>query len=146
VLKALGRKGDLTSKVRESQVSVGRLLLFLANEADNMKWPKDIRTQLQSMLRDVGSLSDHATYLTNKITFLLDAMLGVVNIQQNNIIKIFSVAAVVLMPPTLVASIYGMNFRHMPELDWIGGYPFALILMLFAAALPYLYFKWRKWL
>jgi magnesium transporter len=127
-------------------VSVGRLLLFLANEADNMKWPKDRRAQLQSMLRDVGSLSDHATYLTNKITFLLDAMLGVVNIQQNNIIKIFSVAAVVLMPPTLVASIYGMNFRHMPELDWIGGYPFALILMLFAAALPYLYFKWRKWL
>jgi len=146
ILKALGRKGDLTSKVRESQVSVGRLLLFLANEADNMKWPKDRRAQLQSMLRDVGSLSDHATYLTNKITFLLDAMLGVVNIQQNNIIKIFSVAAVVLMPPTLVASIYGMNFRHMPELDWIGGYPFALILMLFAAALPYLYFKWRKWL
>ena len=146
VLKALGRKGDLTSKVRESQVSVGRLLLFLANEADNMKWPKDRRAQLQSMLRDVGSLSDHATYLTNKITFLLDAMLGVVNIQQNNIIKIFSVAAVVLMPPTLVASIYGMNFRHMPELDWIGGYPFALLLMLLAAALPYLYFKWRKWL
>jgi magnesium transporter len=146
ILKALGRKGDLTSKVRESQVSVGRLLLFLANEADNMKWPKDRRAQLQSMLRDVGSLSDHATYLTNKITFLLDAMLGVVNIQQNNIIKIFSGAAVVLMPPTLVASIYGMNFRHMPELDWIGGYPFALILMLFAAALPYVYFKWRKWL
>ncbi|MGC1882711.1 MAG: magnesium transporter CorA family protein [Pseudolabrys sp.] len=146
ILKALGRKGDLTSKVRESQVSVGRLLLFLANEADNMKWPKDRRAQLQSMLRDVGSLSDHATYLTNKITFLLDAMLGVVNIQQNNIIKIFSVAAVVLMPPTLVASLDGMNFRHMPELDWIGGYPFALILMLFAAALPYLYFKWRKWL
>src|SRR5690349_18650961 len=144
VLKALGRKGDLTSKVRESQVSVGRLLLFLANEADNMKWPKDTRTQLQSMMRDVGSLSDHATYLTNKITFLLDAMLGVVNIQQNNIIKIFSVAAVVLMPPTLVASIYGMNFRHMPELDWVGGYPFALILMLFAAALPYMYFQWRK--
>jgi magnesium transporter len=78
-------------------VSVGRLLLFLANEADNMKWPKDTRTQLQSMLRDVGSLSDHATYLTNKITFLLEPMLGVVNIQQNNIIKIFSVAAVVLM-------------------------------------------------
>ena len=146
VLKALGRKGDLTSKVRESLVSIGRLLLFLANEADSMKWPKDTRTQLQSMQRDVGSLSDHATYLTNKITFLLDAMLGVVNLQQNNIIKIFSVAAVVLMPPTLVASIYGMNFKHMPELEWVGGYPFALVLMLLAAALPYLYFKWRKWL
>jgi magnesium transporter len=73
-------------------------------------------------------------------------MLGVVNLQQNNIIKIFSVAAVVLMPPTLVASIYGMNFKHMPELDWIGGYPLALALMLVAAVLPYLYFKWRKWL
>ena len=146
VLKTLGRKGDLTSKVRESLVSIGRLLLFLANEADNMKWPKDTRTQLQSMQRDVVSLSDHATYLTNKITFLLDAMLGVVNLQQNNIIKIFSVAAVVLMPPTLVASIYGMNFKHMPELDWTFGYPLALVLMLVAAVLPYLYFKWRKWL
>jgi magnesium transporter len=111
-----------------------------------MKWPKDTRAQLQSMQRDVVSLSDHASYLTNKITFLLDAMLGVVNLQQNNIIKIFSVAAVVLMPPTLVASIYGMNFKHMPELDWIGGYPLALLLMLVAAVLPYLYFKWRKWL
>jgi magnesium transporter len=146
VLKTLGRKGDLTSKVRESLVSILRLLLFLANEADNMKWPKDTRAQLQSMQRDVVSLSDHASYLTNKITFLLDAMLGVVNLQQNNIIKIFSVAAVVLMPPTLVASIYGMNFKHMPELDWIGGYPLALLLMLVAAVLPYLYFKWRKWL
>src|SRR5215510_2408161 len=91
VLKTLGRKGDLASKVRESLVS---------------------------MQRDVVSLSDHASYLTNKITFLLDAMLGVVNLQQNNIIKIFSVAAVVLMPPTLVASIYGMNFKHMRS--WTG--------------------------
>ena len=92
------------------------------------------------------SLSDHATYLSNKITFLLDAMLGVVSIEQNNIIKIFSVAAVVLMPPTLVASIYGMNFKHMPELEWIHGYPLALLLMLVAAVLPYFFFKWRKWL
>ena len=90
-----------------------------------MHWPKDARAQLQSMQRDVVSLSDHASYLGNKITFLLDAMLGVVNIEQNAIIKIFSVAAVVLMPPTLVASIYGMNFKHMPELDWPFGYPFA---------------------
>jgi magnesium transporter len=146
VLKALGRKGDLISKVRESLVSIGRLLLFLANEAEGMKWPKDARTQLQSMQRDVVSLTDHASYLTNKITFLLDAMLGVVNIQQNNIIKIFSVAAVVLMPPTLIASIYGMNFHHMPELDWPFAYPLVLIVMVFAAVLPYLYFKWKKWL
>ena len=147
VLKALGRKGDLTSKVRESQVSVGRLLSFLANEAEGMKWPKDTRLQLQSMQRDVTSLSDHATYLANKITFLLDAMLGVVNIQQNAIIKIFSIAAVVFMPPTLVASIYGMNFhRSMIELEWEFGYPFALVLMVLAAVVPILFFKWKKWL
>jgi magnesium transporter len=146
ILKALGRKGDLTSKVRESLVSIGRLLSFVANEAESMKWPKDARAQIQSMQRDVVSLSDHATYISNKVTFLLDAMLGVVNLQQNNIIKIFSVAAVVFMPPTLVASIYGMNFKHMPELDWAGGYPLALALMVLAAILPYLYFKWRKWL
>jgi magnesium transporter len=98
------------------------------------------------MQRDVQSLSDHATYLANKITFLLDAMLGVVFIEQNNIIKIFSIAAVVLMPPTLVASIYGMNFKYMPELDWRLGYPLAIGLMLIAAALPYFVFKWKKWL
>lgn len=146
ILKALGRKGDLTSKVRESLVSIGRLLLFIANEAESMKWTKDKRTQLQSMQRDVVSLSDHASYLTNKVTFLLDAMLGVVNLQQNAIIKIFSVAAVILMPPTLVASIYGMNFKHMPELNWDLGYPLALGVMLLAGIVPYLYFKWRKWL
>jgi magnesium transporter len=147
VLKALGRKGDLTSKVRESQVSVGRLLSFLANEAEGMKWAKDVRMQLQSMQRDVTSLADHATYLSNKITFLLDALLGIVSIQQNDIIKIFSIAAVVLMPPTLVASIYGMNFHTgMIELDWPLGYPFALILMVLAAVLPLLFFKWKKWL
>jgi magnesium transporter len=145
IMKGIGRKGDLTSKVRESLVSIGRLLLYLANEADSMKWAKEMRAQLKGMQRDVQSLSDHATYLTNKITFLLDALLGFVSIEQNNIIKLFSVAAVMLMPPTLVASIYGMNFKHMPELDWPYGYPMALILMLLSAALPFYYFRWRKW-
>jgi magnesium transporter len=146
ILKAIGGKGDLTSKVRESLVSIGRLLLFLANEDEDMRWSKDVRQQLQAMQRDVLSLSDHATYLSNKITFLLDAMLGVVQIEQNNVIKIFSVAAVVLLPPTMIASIYGMNFKHMPELDWVYGYPLAIGLMLLAAVLPYYFFKWRKWL
>jgi magnesium transporter len=117
ILKAIGRKGDLTSKVRESLVSIGRVLLYLANEADSMRWAKEMRAQLRGMQRDVQSLSDHAAYLSNKIQFLLDAMLGVVSLEQNNIIKLFSVAAVVLMPPTLIASIYGMNFHHMPELE-----------------------------
>src|SRR6266516_430909 len=146
ILKAIGKKGDLASKVRESLVSIGRLLLYLHNEADSMRWAKEPRALLRGMQRDVHSLSDHAAYLSNKIQFLLDAMLGVVTIEQNNVIKIFSVAAVALMPPTLIASIYGMNFRHMPELDWQFGYPLAIMLMLFAAALPYFFFKWKKWL
>ena len=146
ILKTIGSTGNLTSKVRESLVSIGRLLLFLANEAEGMRWAKDVRAQLQSMQSDVHSLSDHASYLTNKITFLLDAMLGVVSLEQTNIIKLFSVAAVVFMPPTLIASIYGMNFRTMPELDWHYGYPFALLLMFIAGALPYFFFKWKRWL
>jgi magnesium transporter len=146
ILKTIGRKGDLTSKVRESLVSIGRVLLFLANEADGMKWPKEMRSQLKTMQRDVQSLSDHVSYLGNKVTFLLDAMIGVMSVEQNNIIKIFSVAAVVFMPPTLVASIYGMNFKHMPELDWTFGYPLAIALMVLAAILPYWFFKWKRWL
>jgi magnesium transporter len=146
ILRTIGRKGDLTSKVRESLVSIGRLVLFLANEADGMKWPKEMRSQLKTMQRDVQSLSDHASYLGNKITFLLDAMLGVMSVEQNNIIKIFSIAAVVLLPPTLVATIYGMNFKNMPELSWEYGYPMAILLMILAALLPYYWFKWKKWL
>jgi magnesium transporter len=146
ILRTIGRKGDQTSKVRESLVSIGRLLLYLAAEADTMKWAKDQRAALKGMQRDVQSLSDHATYLSGKINFLLDAMLGVVSLEQNNIIKIFSVAAVVFMPPTLIASIYGMNFKHMPELDFDYAYPLALLLMLVAAIVPYFFFKWMKWL
>lgn len=146
ILRTIGRKGDLTSKARESLVSINRVLLYLANEADNMEWAKDQRVLLKGMQRDVVSLSDHATYLANKITFLLDAMLGVVSLDQNNIIKIFSVAAVVFMPPTLVASIYGMNFKHLPELEFQYGYPMAIAMMVAAAVLPYLVFKWKKWL
>jgi magnesium transporter len=146
ILRSIGRRGDHTSKVRESLVSIGRLLLYLAAEADTMKWAKDQRATLKGMQRDVQSLAEHATYLSAKISFLLDAMLGVVSLEQNNIIKIFSVAAVVLMPPTLIASIYGMNFKHMPELDFEFGYPVAIVAMVLAAVLPYFFFRWMKWL
>ncbi len=94
----------------------------------------------------MASLSDHAVFLSSKVGFLLDATLGLINLQQNQIIKIFSVAAVIFLPPTLVASIYGMNFRHMPELGWLLGYPWALVLMIISALLPYFYFKRRGWL
>jgi magnesium transporter len=146
ILIAIGRKGDLTSKVRESLVSVGRVVTFVAAAVDGAKWSKDMREQLKTMQRDVISLTDHASFLSNKITFVLDAMLGVVNLEQNNIIKLFSVMAVVLMPPTLIASIYGMNFKIMPELEWQHGYPIALVMMVLAAVLPYVFFTWKKWL
>src|SRR5688500_3317421 len=146
ILKTIGRKGDLTSKVRESLVSIGRVLVYLANEADNMRWAKEQRAVLRGMQRDVQSLAEHAAYLSNKITFVLDAMLGVVNLEQNNTIKIFSVVAVVFMPPTMIASIYGMNFDIMPELKWSFGYPLAIAIMAAAAIGPYLFFKWKKWL
>ena len=146
ILIAIGRKGDLVSKVRESLVSIGRVVTFLSAVVEGVKWSNDMREQLKTMQRDVGSLTDHASYLSNKITFTLDAMLGVVNLEQNNIIKLFSVMAVVLMPPTLIASIYGMNFKVMPELEWVHGYPMALVMMLFAAIVPYWIFKWKKWL
>ncbi|MBO4224219.1 MULTISPECIES: magnesium transporter CorA family protein [Bradyrhizobium] len=146
ILIEIGRKGDLTSKVRESLVSIGRVVTFMSAVIEGVKWSKDMREQLKTMQRDVASLTDHASYLSNKITFTLDAMLGVVNLEQNNIIKLFSVMAVVLMPPTLIASIYGMNFKAMPELDWPHGYPIALVMMLIAAIVPYYLFKLKKWL
>jgi magnesium transporter len=104
------------------------------------------RARYKTLSRDVLALSDHAAFVSNKTSFLLEATFGLINIEQNNIIKIFSVAAVVFLPPTLVASIYGMNFHHMPELDWPYGYPLALVMMVCSAVLPFVYFKRRGWL
>ena len=127
-------------------LAIGAGLFLLSAVVEGVKWSKDMREQLKTMQRDVASLTDHASYLSSKITFVLDAMLGVVNLEQNNIIKLFSVMAVVLMPPTLIASVYGMNFKVMPELEWVHGYPMALVMMLIAAIVPYWIFKWKKWL
>ena len=146
ILRTIGRKGDLLSKTRESLVSLNRLVLFFTNEAETVGLPKDQRVHLKSVARDISSLTDHASFLANKITFLLDATLGMVSLEQNNVIKLFSVMAVTLMPPTLIASIYGMNFDHMPELKLVLGYPLALIAMVLAAIGPYLFFKWKRWL
>jgi magnesium transporter len=146
ILRTIGKKGDLTSKVRESLVSIGRLISFVLVESDTGRWSREQKAQFKTQQRDVSSLTDHASYLSNKITFVLDAMLGVVNLEQNNIIKLFSVMAVVLMPPTLIASVYGMNFKFMPELDHPLAYPLALFAMLCAAVGPYMFFKWKRWL
>jgi magnesium transporter len=146
LLRRLGLRGDLTSKVRESLVGIGRVLMFLSQASMAQTVSKDLRERLRTMSRDVRSLTDHASFLSGKINFLLDATLGMINIEQNATIKIFSVVAVVFLPPTLIASIYGMNFHVMPELDWTFGYPLALLLMLASAITPYLYFKRRGWL
>jgi magnesium transporter len=146
ILEDIGRQGDLTSKIRDSLVSLERLIGYLAQVTLQRKSEADIRTRVETLARDAGSLNDHVSFLSQKITFLLDATLGMVNIEQNAIIKIFSVAAVAFLPPTLIASIYGMNFRYMPEFSWLYGYPVALGLMVMSAVLPYLYFKRRGWL
>ena len=144
-LVKVGRIGDLTSKARESLVSIARLVAFFGHVP--RKDPDRVTaTHLRTMQADVSSLSDHATFLSNKVSFLLDAILGMLNIEQNAIIKIFSVAAVAFMPPTLIASIYGMNFHFMPELSSWLGYPLALLAMAVSALVPYLYFKRRGWL
>jgi magnesium transporter len=146
VLESIGRKGELISNFLDSVVTLERLIGFLSQATTQRRSDKDVRTRVKTLARDTHSLTGHASFLSQKITFLLDATLGMVNIEQNAIIKIFSVAAVVFLPPTLVASIYGMNFRHIPEFGWRFGYPFALLLMVASALLPYWYFKRRGWL
>ena len=145
LMEQVGANGDLTTKARESLVTFNRLITFFGQVAGS-KIDNEGVLRLGTLSKDIASLSDHANFLSTKINFLLDATLGMVSIEQNNIIKIFSVAAVIFLPPTLVASIYGMNFHFMPELSWKYGYFLAIGLILIAAWLPYKYFKHRKWL
>jgi magnesium transporter len=146
LLRSIGRAGEITSLARESAYSLGRLLTFLSHAANERKDDKLVKERIRTAARDVHSLTDHVSFLSSKIVFLLDATLGMVSIQQNDVIKIVSVAAVVFLPPTLIASVYGMNFEHMPELHWLIGYPFALSLMVLSALLPYLYFRRQGWM
>lgn len=145
VLRRLGQKHGLTSKMRESLLTIGRMLTFLTQAVDN-KQHKEVRAHLKTLVRDVQSLQDHSTFVAGKLSYLQDATLGLINGEQNNIIKIMSVAAIVFLPPTLLASIWGMNFQYMPELAQVWGYPIALGLIVIAGLLPYLFFKRRGWL
>lgn len=146
ILHRIGSKEDLVSKIQDSLLTLQRLSGFLANIVGRDLEDKELRARVKTLSRDVISLSDHASFQTQKITFLLDATLGMINIQQNAIIKIVSVAAVVFLPPTLVASVYGMNFDIMPELKWFFGYPMALGLMVVSAVLPFWFFRRKGWL
>lgn len=144
LLKNIGSNGDLTTKVGESLISLNLLLTFFGQSVsfkDNNQ-----QSKLAILEKDVLSLSNHAHFQSDKINFLLDATLGMVTIEQNAIIKIFSIAAVMFLPPTLIASIYGMNFKFMPELSWKFGYPLVITLMVFSAFVPYRLLKKKGWL
>ena len=145
-LARLGRRGDMLSKARESLLSLMRINTYLTTALEDMPHRKEVRERLRSISNDIGALTDHVSYLSSRIALLLDATVGLINLEQNGIIKIFSVVSVAFLPPTLIASIYGMNFHHMPELDWPFGYPVAVGLMVLSAVLPYVFFKRKGWL
>jgi magnesium transporter len=145
-LRTIGKEGDVTARAQESAMSVHRLLMYFANAVRERKDDKRILARIETANHDITSLMESLRFLSARTSFLLDATLGMISNEQNQIIKLFSVMAVMLMPPTLVASIYGMNFKFMPELDWYIGYPLALGLMFISGLLPFLYFRRKGWL
>jgi magnesium transporter len=143
-LRFLGQTGDAVSRLRDSLLALGRIVGFVGHTAGWL--PPDLRSRLDVVRRDVDSLSDYDNHLANKTQFLLDATLGFINIEQNHVIKVLAVVGTVGVPPTLIASIYGMNFEHMPELHFWFAYPVALLAILVSALLPLAWFKRRGWL
>jgi magnesium transporter len=147
LLTRIGRAQTLLTKIRYSAVSTIRMLSFLSGSARmHEKQQTEVRHHLSSLSTDATSLGEHASFLSDNLTFLLDASLGLISIEQNAAMKLFSWAALVFLPPTLIAGIFGMNFHHMPELDWAWGYPASLILILASAVLPIWYLKRRGWI
>ncbi len=145
VLERVGQSGELIGKTRESLVSLGRALAF-AQQSTALALTNDVRTRYRTLSRDIIALSDHASFLGSNVSFILDATLGMISIDQNNILKIFSVVTVFLLPPSVIGAIYGMNFEHMPWLHAQWGFPVALCLMVASAVIPYVLFKRRGWL
>lgn len=146
ILTQIGGLSDVGSRARETLVSFVRVIAFFREARKDHPGARELLVHLRTVSADLNSLSDHATFLSGKVNFLLDATLGMINNEQNAIIKVLSVAALIFLPPTLVAGVYGMNFEFMPELKWAQGYPFALGLMVLAAVLPFLFFRRRGWL
>ncbi|MGL4310712.1 MAG: magnesium transporter CorA family protein [Paracoccaceae bacterium] len=146
LLDRIGQAEDLNAKLQESLSTLDRVVAVLNQKIGSAAADRGEKARTKAMLRDIHSLMDYAATHGHKIGFLLDATLGFINMQQSDIIKIFSVVAFVFLPPTLIASIYGMNFVHLPELKWWFGYPMALGMMVVSAVLPYLYFRRKGWL
>src|ERR1700722_3426169 len=140
----VGRSGDLASQIRDALLGIARIVPFAAIQG--AAWmDAEVKAELETVRQDVASLSDYDAHLVNKVQLLLDATLGLINIEQNTIIKVLTIVSVVGVPPTLIASMYGMNFKHMPELDWAWGYPYGLLLIALSAVLPLLWFRLRGW-
>jgi len=145
ILRRIGHSGDLASKIRDSLLGIGRIVPYVSSLAAD--WlPPEIKLRLDTVRQDVLSLSDYDAHIVNKVQLLLDATLGLINVEQNNIIKVLTIVSVVGIPPTLVASMYGMNFKGMPEYDWSWGYPYGLTMIALSAILPLAWFKWRGWI
>ena len=143
VLAAIARQEDLNGRIRRNVMDTRRAVSFMMrSRLLNAEQFEEAR----QILRDIDSLDSHTAFLFDKINFLMDAIVGFININQNKIIKLFSVASVGLLPPTLIASVYGMNFQAMPELQWRYGYPFAVALMVASVAVPFIYFRRKGWL
>jgi magnesium transporter len=142
-LSAIAKEEDLNGRIRRNVMDTRRALSFMMR---SRMLSGEQFEEARQILRDIDSLDSHTAFLFDKINFLMSATVGFININQNKIIKIFSVASVALLPPTLIASIYGMNFKVMPELDWPLGYPFAIALMLASVAAPFIYFRRKGWL
>jgi magnesium transporter len=145
ILERIGQCGELTSKARETMASLGRLLVFV-QQAPTQAVTQDVRGRLRTVSRDVTQMSDHATFLGNKVQFILDATLGMISIDQNNILKIFSVVTVFLLPPSVIGAMFGMNFDVIPTAHQSWGFVGAVALMVVSAVVPYLIFKRRGWL
>ena len=144
VLIGVGIAGERLSRIRDSVLGLQRVVPFVAGAEQD--WiPANIRARLKTTQNDLSSLAEYETHLSNKVQFLLDAVLGFINTKQNDIFQVLTVISIVGIPPTLVASIYGMNFKNMPELSWAWGYPYGLVLIVLSAILPIVWFKWRRW-
>lgn len=144
VLQDLGRIGDLLTRQRDCLVNLLRLLTYASNDESYDTTHSNLYVKLRPLSRDVSSLSEYASFLSGNVNFMLDAVLGLINIEQNEIVKIFTVAATIFMPPTLIASVYGMNFKNMPELQTEYGYFFAIFVMVLSALVPLLYFRSKR--
>ena len=143
-LKAIGGAGDQLSRIRESLLGLQRIVGFVSEMAASWLLP-ELKTHLKTAQQDLSSLVDFEAHLTGKTQFLLDAILGLINTEQNEIFKVLTIVSVVGIPPTLIASMYGMNFHNMPELGWRWGYPYGLALIALSTLLPILWFKRRGW-